>query len=340
SPGGARAAYLTLKDLGYTIERSFDPVAALTAPAANSLLVIAEPIEAPSDQDRRAVRNFVEKGGTLVAMGRIAGQFFARGEPEPRDQSTERQYRPATSNDLTQDVTAIDSAPEGASPIPRAEFTPLFGTEKDAPVRMARFGSGRAIWASSAAAFTNARLAERGNLQWLLNVAGPPGARTILWDERYHGHTRSVWSYAARTPLPWALGQLGLVALAAAATFSRRRGPVRPPVVDTRTAPMEFVETMGQLYKRANAEQASVEAARARLRRLLLETTGMPAASSTAALVRAAAARTSIPAGTLNALLDPSSIDTQADALQTVQGLQRVAAALANEQRGAGRGRQ
>ena len=57
---------------------------------------------------------------------------------------------------------------------------------------------------------SNAHITEAGNLQLLLNVAGPPAARRILWDEHYHGHSRSLWSYAAGTPLPWLGAQLAL----------------------------------------------------------------------------------------------------------------------------------
>jgi hypothetical protein len=100
-----------------------------------------------------------------------------------------------------------------------------------------------------------------------------------------------MWSYAAATPLHWALAQVGVIAATLLATYSRRRGPVRSKVVDSRTSPMEFVDTLGGLYEQAHAAAASVGAALVRLRRLHLTASGLPAGSPVDALSRSAAAR-------------------------------------------------
>ncbi len=342
-PGGARAAFLTLVQLGYRVERSLEPVAAIAAEPSGTVLVFADPIEAPSEQDRRALRQFLERGGVVLAAGRLAADFLAppAGAPPPSGSDPgspamgsdprgvePREFRPARADALTRGVESIDVAPPGTAPVlTGADYLPLFGTGRDAPVRIARVGSGRAIWAASATPLANDWIARHGNLQWLLNIAGSPAATTILWDERYHGHTRSMWSYVARTPLPWALAQIGLIALVAAAAFSRRSGPVRPMVVDPRTAPMEFIDTIGALYARVKADRASVAAARGRLRRLLADATGLPPGGPDAALARAAAARVSIDPDRLAGLLAGDG-DEARSALEVVQDLQAVAAVL------------
>ncbi len=350
SPRGGRAAFLTLVQLGYRVERSLEPLTAVRVEPAGAVLIVADPIEAPSEQDRRALRQFIERGGTVFAAGRLAADFLSPASPEPAAAppgpdlgpqtvgsdpgGTPREVRPSESDALTHGVETIDVVPGPAPRLGRDDYRPLFGTDGDAAVRIARIGRGRAIWASSATPLTNDWIAKHDNLQWLLNIAGAPAAATVIWDERYHGHARSMWSYIARTPLPWALAQIGLIALAAAATFSRRRGPVRPRVEDPRTSPMEFVETIGALYARVRADGASVDAARRRLRRLLTEATGLPAGSTDAALARAAAPRVRIDPDTLLPLLASPAAADQRSALAIVRDLQRVAAAIAREQRG------
>lgn len=346
TPRGARAAFLTLQQLGYRVERSFEPVTAITRDPSGVLLVFADPIEPPSDQDRHALQAFLDRGGVVVAAGRGAIAFFGGRTPReearrdeqvgrPSRVADSREYRPAIADTLTRGVASIDVAPEAQPSRAPTGYIPVFGTDADAPVRIARIGPGRAIWMSSATPFGNDAIVRHGNLQFLLNAAGAPSERTILWDEKYHGHARSIWSYMARTPLPWALAQLGLIALTAAATFSRRRGPVRAKVIDPRTSPMEFVDTMGALYAQVKADGPSVDAARARLRRLLADATGLPAGCTDTALARAAAPRVAMEPEALAALLGASRAGEGRSALEIVQGLQAVAATLARQQRGA-----
>jgi hypothetical protein len=150
----------------------------------------------------------------------------------------------------------------------------------------------------------------------------------VLWDERYHGHTRSFWSYAVRTPLPWVALQLGLIAAAALATFSRRRSPVRPRSLDPRTSPMEFVDTMASLYEQSGSGPAAVAAARTRLRRLLVGASGLPADSPDAALARASGARLGLDVDGVTALLASSRghAHDPRECLPLVASLQRTSA--------------
>jgi hypothetical protein len=48
--------------------------------------------------------------------------------------------------------------------------------------------------------------------------------------------------------------------------FSRRSGPLYAPAVVSRLSPLEFVDTLGDLYRRANAGSAAVRVAYQRFR--------------------------------------------------------------------------
>ena len=153
-----------------------------------------------------------------------------------------------------------------------------------------RFGKGQVIWWSSPAPLSNGLIRDRSNLALFLNVVGPRGSR-VLWDEYFHGARRSLASYFAQTPLPWAGLQIAIAFAAVLFTFSRRSGPVRMPVGESRLSPLEFVETLGDLFQSAHAAPAAVGIAYQRLRLSLGQKLGLPAKTRLPELCRAAAAR-------------------------------------------------
>ena len=295
-PRGLKAAYLTLKELGYQAQRSIEPMATLrVVPASTTLILSGE--DPPSEQDKRGFRAFVEQGGTLVTIG--ANGAFALGVKAPPDVKPPalfvepvETFAPLVPSPIARGVDEISIRADGApTPLPPT-YVAVYGASADNPVvAAASIGQGRVIWLADSTPFANAHLDEHDNLRFLLNVVGNASERVVVFDEHYQGHKRSLWSYAAGTPLPWIAAQAGLVVLLVLLTHSRRQGPVRAPHVDARTSPMEFVEMLGTLYKSAGARQAAVNAARLRLRRAIASTCGVPVATDDETLARAAAAK-------------------------------------------------
>ena len=153
-----------------------------------------------------------------------------------------------------------------------------------------KFGKGEVIWWAIASPISNGSIREKGNLALFLNSVGGPNTR-VIWDEYFHGMRRSLNSYFAATPLPWAGLQM-LVALAAILfTFSRRSGPLRMPAFESRLSPLEFVDTLGSLYESAHAAPAAVEIAYQRLRLALVRRLGIPAKAKLPVLCQAASER-------------------------------------------------
>lgn len=295
-PRGMKAAYLTLLELGYDVERSIEPMTALRAePLATTLILSGE--EPASDQDKRAFRAFVDQGGTLVAIGvnggSALGLVIPSGEKPPSlfNESIET-FRPLLPSPLVGGVTEITMRADGERVFLPGTYVPIYGASLDNPVvAAASLGKGRVVWLADTTPFANAQLGEAGNLRFLLNVVGARSGRRVVFDEHYQGHKRSLVSYTAGTPLPWIALQVGLIGIAVLLTHSRRQGPVRAPHVDPRTSPMEFVEMLGTLYKRAGARHAAVNAARMRLRRAIALRCGVPVATDDEALARAAGAK-------------------------------------------------
>ncbi len=154
-----------------------------------------------------------------------------------------------------------------------------------------KIGAGEVVWWASAVPLTNAGIKESGNLELLLNSIGDTKSR-VLWDEYFHGHEeRSLWSSVGDTPLKWALGQFAIVGVALIFTYSRRSGPLRPLVEESRLSPLEFVRTLGGLYQSASANGPAVEASFHRFRQLLTRRLAMRPDTPAAALAQAAQAR-------------------------------------------------
>jgi hypothetical protein len=167
----------------------------------------------------------------------------------------------------------------------------VYGVRDNLAVVTARFGDGQVIWGLDDTLIRNDGVARGANVNLVANAAGVPGLRTIEWDEYYHGQRRSFWSYLAGTPLVWGGAQLGVIALALLAGASRRRGPLRPRILEPRTSPLEFVDTMASLYERAGDARTAVQSTRDNLRRRLAVVSGLPVSTGDERLVQVAAPR-------------------------------------------------
>jgi hypothetical protein len=152
----------------------------------------------------------------------------------------------------------------------------VYGNVETAAVITYQVGKGQVIWWGNSAPLTNGKIRESGNLPLFLNSVGPPDGVRVLWDEYFHGAHGTLWSYMARTPLIWGVVQFGIVFLAIVATYSRRQGPISVPARVSRLSPLEFVETLGDLYSSAHAGSAAVRIAYQRLRFQLTRQLGLP----------------------------------------------------------------
>ena len=327
---GAKAAFSLLKDLGYRVDRSFDPVASLRAVPARTILMIVSPSAEPSDQDRRALQRFLEQGGNAIVTGTNASLFLTEAPRTTMRLTGERRQTAALPSPLTSGVQSIDMpSASGALPL-NDRYVPVYGSYDAPAVLTARFGRGRVIWWAASTPLLNSGLGRPGHAEMLVNTVGMPGDRQVLWDEFYHGYNRSFWSYISGTPLPFAGLQLLAIAVAAAFTYSRRHRPIRARVVEPRTSPLEFIDTIGGLYARARSAQAAVATLYGRVRGRLIAAAGLPQAATDERLVSVAAERLRLDAAALSTLLarakqaaaDPGL--TEAEALRIAAQLQQL----------------
>ena len=336
---GAKAAFLTLQNLGYRTERWLEPPQALSA--QDSLLILADPMIRPSRDERLALRRYVESGGKILATG-ISSDMLVPDAAAGMNNvlSVEWKDFPALfPRALTRGADSITLVPLARWTGSGARFIPLYGTT-ESPVAVAyQLGRGQVLWLAASTPLTNAGIQRSGNLELLLNFAGSPRRTRILWDEYFHGQGRSLADYFERTPLPWGLAQLGVLLAMALLAFSRRSGPVHPLARDSRLSSLEFIDTLGGLYQRAHATRGAVEVAYQRFRFLLAKRLGMSLTATDADLAQAARQRLATAEGLAETLLNcreaQEDLDlTDGKALELVQALHHFSEALSLQKAG------
>ena len=303
---GTKAAFLLLQQSGYHVERWESPPQDLPSNPAGITLIFAEPSEQATSEERAAVSRFVALGGRLLVMGASGANFApeSSGVPIPDSDLTPKPFTVELPSPLSRNAPEVTMvAPDEWKTLAPGQIA-IYGRNGKPGVVWYRFGKGEVIWWAIASPISNGTIRDKGNLALFLNSLGDPHS-LILWDEYYYGMRRSLGSYFANTPLPWAGLQMIVVFAALLFTFSRRSGPVRMPAGDFRLSPLEFVNTLGSLYESAKAAPAAVEIAYQRLRLALLRRLSLPARVKLPELARAASERLGWQSSALfNTLLD------------------------------------
>jgi hypothetical protein len=266
---------LLLKEIDYDVERWEQPPTALPGEAEGIVLILAEPFLPSLDSERHALRSFVRRGGRVLATGAGATLHI----PPPHGEQLEstdckfgwRVYSAQVPSPLAHQAPTITMGAFNCWKQPASTPLGVFGDKENAVVVSYPLGEGEVVQWVSSTPLTNAGIGETHNLELLLNS--------------------TLATYIGHTPLLWGLAQLGLIFLALCLAHARRAGPVRVPVAESRLSPLEYVETVGDLYHRAHAASAAVEIAYQRFRFLLARSLGVPARSTVEQLHRAAAKR-------------------------------------------------
>ncbi|HSE47883.1 MAG TPA: DUF4350 domain-containing protein [Terriglobales bacterium] len=282
--GGAKASYLLLEELGYQVERADASPTELARIALPATYILAQPLTAASEEERRAIKEFLTRGGRVLAIGPQAawtvGASRARfGMPHV----VWKTYPRVTASELTRDAAAISTAAESYWE-PHAEDGTVVHYSADGEDVVVSYpvGSGEVIWWAGATPLTNNGIQERGNLYLFLNSVGPKQGRRVLWDEYYHGEARTALDSLWSSPLKWGLLQLGLVSGFVLLTYSRRLGPTFVRHSQTRLSPLEFTDALAHLYRRAHAANVSVEVAYERFRHAATRRLGLPHSATAA----------------------------------------------------------
>ncbi len=290
---GAKAAFLLLEEQGYHVEHWEKSPEDLPANPDGAVLILAEPSQSASANERSAIRRFVSNGGRVLAMGAHAAKLVPdldatvveTWDPQPKT------YLALLPSPVTRDAPEISMVAPDTFTSSNHPWLALYGGDDEAMVISYRVGKGEVIWWASATPLTNGSIRDKNNLAFFLNCVGAPGRSGVYWDEYFHGARASMISYFMIGPLPWAGLQIGIAFIAVLFTFSRRSGAMRMPATESRLSPLEFVETLGDLYQSAHASPAAVAVAYRRFRLALSRKLTTPAKAKLPELCRAASSR-------------------------------------------------
>ena len=333
--GGAKAAFLLLQQSGYKVQRWEQSPSALPADPAHTVLVLASPFRAPTSDEKNALQTYLDRGGKILATGRSASIYLPKAETENElvPSPVAKEYQPQMLTPLTRGG-AIQMSPAAYWKGPATSSLAHYA-DGDRPIVVSyKAGLGEVIWWGASTPLTNAAIAKSGNMALLLNSLGPAGEVQIYWDEYFHGEQSSLIHYAGDPPLKYGLLQTLLVFLALIFTFSRRNGPIHPLPQPSRLSPLEFVSTLGKLYRRANAVHSVLAIPYARFRAQAARQLGINQDVPAADLARALKNRLRYKDDSLaellrqieNALHNPELQETQV--LELVQQLNRHAQKL------------
>jgi hypothetical protein len=278
---GAKAAYLLLQQSGYHIERWERPLADLADEVnEHTTLIIAQPYFSNAKEAKGPIKRVLDHGGRVLVTGLAGGYLVPDGEAAPIPSELEAQCK-ATPNGFSNLANSGDVrlAPEARWNELNPKQQTAYTCGDKAVIVTYAVGKGTVVWWASSLPLENSGIQRGDNLALLLNSIGPAGQTRVVWDESLHGDLPSLWSFVEGTPLHLVWWQLGLVALLLLLSFGRRSGPLRPDPTVTRTAPIEFVQSLGELYRKAGATNTAVTVAYQRFRSMLEHSYSVPSAS-------------------------------------------------------------
>lgn len=322
---GAKAAYLLLEELQYHVERWEQSPTELPADPAGSVLVLASPFRSPTRGEKNALQNYLSRGGKIIATGSNAWSYLpsAETEREVLPSPSWKEYQPQLLTPLTRGG-AIQMSPTAYWKDASTQYLAHYADEGRPIVVSYNVGKGEVIWWAASTPLTNSAINHSGNAALLLNSIGQPNEVRVLWDEYFHDYGSSAGSYFTEKPVLYGLLQCGLVFTALIFTFSRRSGPIHPMTASSRLSPLEFVQTLGKLYRRGHAVHSALAIPYARFRMQATRQLGIQSDVPAADLARAVKNRLRYKDDKLEELLQQIESDLQAPELSEARALELV----------------
>lgn len=273
---GAKAAYLYLKEQGYDVERWEDPPGELPGDARNTVLVLAAPGGVPNSLEKNALQMYLVRGGRILGTGYSCAWFLPKANIvfDFLPGAVWKEYKPEIVSSLAR-AGVIKMSPAAHWGDAAGGQLVHYAHEGKGIVVSYNIGGGEVVWWAADQPLSNAGISQAGNLTLLLNSLGGSKGIKIFWDEYFHSahlsHSGTLWL----APLKYGFWQLLLAFVALVLTFGRRNAPIRKLSEPSRLSPLEFVHTLGNLYRRANSSRTALEVPYNRFRALLIKRLGL-----------------------------------------------------------------
>jgi hypothetical protein len=281
APGGGRALWLWLGEIGYSLS-TLEGGAYRVPDEARTMLVLS-PILPFSDSELEELEGWVRRGGTLViaADGLFARSLLERFRLQLRALPRLVEAAQPVHGDL------LDSSIREVTV--RASDELLLGASSGRPLLVDGervFGAvvsherGRVIALSAPDALRNTALRREDNARLALSLVGPRERGRLVFDERHHGYgaaeSRPLHTLLLDHGWGRAVLYAGLAILLFLLLSGRRFGRPRQLEAARGRSLSEYVSSMAALYRSGRKRSLLVEHFQRRLQRDMAQDLGLP----------------------------------------------------------------
>jgi hypothetical protein len=300
---GSMALFQTLQELNWPAQRWREPFSRLSSYGTGNTLIITRSRQgAPvsfSEQEIDLVDDWVKRGNTLVLLGALNEWDDTRALLEQigfglaeKNVTVSTFLQPfARETDQTVEIQLpAESRQTGSLLLPRCDPLPtqlpaktkvLWQAHDQAYLVDVTRGRGHVICGASDRLLSNSFLAKGDNLGIILGLLAPGGQapRHLFFEESHHGFS-AVYALARLLDHP-GLRFAGMLALLGALAFFGtslvRFGPVVPLHRETGRSTIEFVDSIADLYLRADLRNDTIKYLFAETHQRVLQRLNLPA---------------------------------------------------------------
>jgi hypothetical protein len=258
APDGALALKLWMKALQYNVDE--EVLANFIPPKKVSVLLMLEPLSI-AENEMKAVDDWVEAGGTLIAMGDQYSMPLLDHYEFSLNYFFDPSGRPANTTPLFSSPSTVDiknTEVKFSLQSERDDFVVLVAYKGEPVIVSFEQGKGRVILGTMVESFSNAGLKTSGNPELVLNLLALTSPKSTVWFDEWHHGVRSgeqilgPAEFLRRTPVGRSL--LFVVFAVFIALFMQGRGfgrPVPLPQEIKRRSALEQVTGIANLSRRA-----------------------------------------------------------------------------------------
>jgi len=309
TPYGTLAFYTLLEENGYAVTRFENRFTELKDHDPATLIVIAPPkSHSPDDEEFTALSKWVEAGGLLILIDREldlnVGDTVVRTEGSDLTSAV----HPLQPTPFTRGVQRIDLSEYATRvKVDSRSATYHIGDSQAAVLADAQTGKGRVVLLTDQYVVANNGISRADNVILALNLLSGRPSGKIAFDEYHHGYGSSTGSglisYFRGTPVPWMMAQAGLIAVLVVYSYGRRFARPIPLRRERRTTNLEFVSSMANITRLAQASDLAMENIYSEFRKRLCRFSGVPTKTENGRLAGAAARRAKLDESALTGLL-------------------------------------
>lgn len=279
---GHMAFYQTLQDMGWPVERWREPFSRLSDDGTGNVLIVTRSSVGArvtfSDQEIDLLDDWVKKGNTLVLLGPLGEWDDTRafltqfGFTVPPKNTVAADFFQPFDTVAGQTIEVQPAAGQSgilvlppSPPLPIADPTGarvLWQLDGEPYIVDVPRGGGHVICAASDQLLGNAFLGKGDNLAIVLRLLAPMGRTPghLFFEESHHGFS-AVFALARLLSHP-GLRFAGMLALLGALAFFGsslvRFGPILPLQRETGRSTLEFVDSIADLYLRADLRNDTI----------------------------------------------------------------------------------